>query len=171
MAQRPPGRVAIGGLVVTRQHPMTAKGTVFLAVEDETGMVATLWPDTWARLRGVVRRHALLYIEGTLQREANVVNLVAREIVSLPDLARGVGGPSRPARASVELGHAGMRRLADAPQRPDSHGSAAGTRARRASPWPVTSCERPERACRASSRALRFCCCACLSTLLLAASR
>ncbi|HEY8199574.1 MAG TPA: PHP domain-containing protein [Candidatus Limnocylindrales bacterium] len=111
MAERPPGRVAIGGLVVTRQHPMTAKGTVFLAVEDETGMVnVTLWPDTWARLRSVVRRHALLYIEGTLQREANVVNLVAREIVSLPDLARGVGGPSRP-EGVRQLGHAGMRRL------------------------------------------------------------
>ena len=49
---------------------MTAKGTVFLALEDETGMVnVTLWPDAWARLRGVVRRHALLYVEGTLQRE------------------------------------------------------------------------------------------------------
>ena len=49
---RKPGTVRIGGLVVTRQHPMTAKGTVFLALEDETGMVnVTLWPDTWARLR------------------------------------------------------------------------------------------------------------------------
>ena len=46
------GPVRFGGLVVTRQHPMTAKGTVFLALEDETGMVnVTLWPDTWARLR------------------------------------------------------------------------------------------------------------------------
>ena len=66
----------IGGLVVTRQHPMTARGTVFLALEDETGMVnVTLWPDTWQRLRGVVRRHALLLVEGDLQREANVVNV------------------------------------------------------------------------------------------------
>ncbi len=61
LAERRVGRVLIGGLVVTRQHPMTAKGTVFLALEDETGMVnVTLWPDTWARLRSVVRRHALL---------------------------------------------------------------------------------------------------------------
>ena len=46
------GPVRVGGLVVTRQHPMTAKGTVFLALEDETGMVnVTLWPDTWERLR------------------------------------------------------------------------------------------------------------------------
>ncbi|MET1231893.1 MAG: PHP domain-containing protein [Candidatus Limnocylindrales bacterium] len=111
LAERRPGKVAIGGLVVTRQHPMTAKGTVFLALEDETGMVnVTLWPKTWERLRSVVRRHALLYIEGDLQREANVVNLVARNIVSLPDLARGVGGPSRPDGVR-QLGHAGMRRL------------------------------------------------------------
>ena len=79
LAERRQGPVRIGGLVVTRQHPMTAKGTVFLALEDETGMVnVTLWPDTWARLRGVVRRHALLLVDGDLQRESSVVNVVAR---------------------------------------------------------------------------------------------
>jgi error-prone DNA polymerase len=78
LAEGKPGRVRIGGLVVTRQHPMTARGTVFLALEDETGMAnVTLWPDTWARLRGVVRRHALLLVEGDLQREGNVVNVIA----------------------------------------------------------------------------------------------
>jgi DNA polymerase III alpha subunit len=67
LADRRPGPVRLGGLVVTRQHPMTAKGTVFLALEDETGMVnVTLWPDTWARLRSVVRRHALLLVDGDL---------------------------------------------------------------------------------------------------------
>jgi error-prone DNA polymerase len=72
---------------------MTAKGTVFLALEDETGMVnVTLWPDAWARLRGVLRRHALLYVDGMLQREANVVNVIARDIKPLPDVADTVGG-------------------------------------------------------------------------------
>jgi error-prone DNA polymerase len=107
----PPGPIAIGGLVVTRQHPMTARGTVFLALEDETGMVnVTLWPDAWARLRGVVRRHALLYIEGTLQRESNVVNVVAKRIRSLPETARSSGGPEPP-HGIRHLGHAGMRRV------------------------------------------------------------
>nr|MBA3308358.1 hypothetical protein [Chloroflexota bacterium] len=106
-----PGKVAVGGLVVTRQHPMTARGTVFLALEDETGMVnVTLWPDAWARLRGVVRRHALLYVEGTLQRESSVVNLVARRIVPLTELARGAGGPGT-AEGVRQMGQAGMRRL------------------------------------------------------------
>jgi error-prone DNA polymerase len=110
LAGHPPGPVRVGGLVVSRQHPMTARGTVFLALEDETGMVnVTLWPDAWARLRGTVRRHALLLVEGVLQREGNVVNVVAREIRSLPEVASGVGGPVRP-EGVRQLGWAGMRR-------------------------------------------------------------
>jgi error-prone DNA polymerase len=106
-----PGRVRVGGLVVTRQHPMTAKGTVFLALEDETGMVnVTLWPNVWERLRGVVRRHALLLVDGDLQREGSVVNLVAREVRPLPEVAEGAGGPERPGGIR-QMGHAGMRRL------------------------------------------------------------
>jgi DNA polymerase III alpha subunit len=106
-----PGSVRIGGLVVTRQHPMTARGTVFLALEDETGMVnVTLWPDAWARLRGVVRRHALLLVDGTLQREGAVVNVVAREVRPLPEAAAEVGGPARPPGIR-QLGWAGMRRM------------------------------------------------------------
>ena len=111
LSERRPGRVRIGGLVVTRQHPMTAKGTVFLAVEDETGMTnVTLWPDTWARLRGIVRRHALLLIDGDLQREANVVNLVAREIRPLIEVAATVGAPEQPTGVR-QIGMAGMRRM------------------------------------------------------------
>jgi error-prone DNA polymerase len=111
LAERRPGDVRIGGLVVTRQHPMTAKGTVFLALEDETGMVnVTLWPQTWAALRGVVRRHALLLIDGELQRNSSVVNVVARDVRSLVEVARDVGGPEPPTGIR-QLGHAGMRRL------------------------------------------------------------
>ena len=111
LADLRPGPVRLGGLVVTRQHPMTARGTVFLALEDETGMVnVTLWPDTWARLRGVVRRHALLLVDGMLQREGNVVNVIAREVRALPEVAATVGGPERPPGVK-QLGYAGMRRI------------------------------------------------------------
>jgi len=111
LAERRPGPVRLGGLVVTRQHPMTAKGTVFLALEDETGMVnVTLWPDTWARLRGVVRRHALLLVDGDLQRESSVVNVIARDVRPLIDVAATAGAPDQPDGVR-QLGHAGMRRL------------------------------------------------------------
>ena len=101
----------LGGLVVTRQHPMTARGTVFLALEDETGMVnVTLWPDTWQRLRSVVRRHALLLVDGDLQREGEVVNVIARDVRPLVEAASEVGGPASPAGVR-QIGQAGMRRL------------------------------------------------------------
>jgi DNA polymerase III alpha subunit len=108
---RKPGRVRIGGLVVTRQHPMTAKGTVFLALEDETGMVnVTLWPDAWARLRGIVRRHALLLVDGELQRESSVVNVIAHEVRPLIEVAASAGAPDQP-QGVKQLGMAGMRRM------------------------------------------------------------
>ena len=111
LSDTPPGRVTLGGLVVTRQHPMTARGTVFLALEDETGMVnVTLWPDTWARFRGTVRRHALLYVEGRLERESAVVNVIADRVIALAHVCRPAGGPQLP-RGVRQLGHAGMRRL------------------------------------------------------------
>jgi error-prone DNA polymerase len=107
---RRPGPVRIGGLVVTRPHPMTAKGTVFLALEDETGMVnVTMWPDTWARLRGVVRRHALLLVDGDLQRESKVVNVIARDVRALIEVAATAGAPEQP-QGVKQLGMAGMRR-------------------------------------------------------------
>jgi len=112
LADGRPGQIRIGGLVVTRQHPMTAKGTVFLALEDETGMVnVTLWPDTWARLRGVVRRHALLLVDGELQRETSVVNVVATDVRPLVEVAASLGGSPDTPDGVRQLGHAGMRRL------------------------------------------------------------
>ena len=106
-----PGPVRLGGLVVTRQHPMTARGTVFLALEDETGMVnVTLWPDTWQRLRATVRRHALLLVDGDLQREGNVVNVIARSVEPLVEAANTAGGPASPTGVR-QMGQAGMRRL------------------------------------------------------------
>jgi error-prone DNA polymerase len=90
---------------------MTARGTVFLALEDETGMVnVTLWPATWQRFRGVVRRHALLLVDGELQRESNVVNVVAHDVRPLVEVASSVGGPEAPGGVR-QMGQAGMRRL------------------------------------------------------------
>jgi error-prone DNA polymerase len=111
LAERRPGTVRIGGLVVTRQHPMTARGTVFLALEDETGMVnVTLWPDAWQHWRSIVRRHALLLVDGDLQREGDVVNVIARRVQGLVEATRATGGPADP-QGVRQLGMAGLRRL------------------------------------------------------------
>ena len=103
---------------MTRQHPMTAKGTVFLALEDETGMVnVTLWPDTWARLRSVVRRHALLLVDGELQREGEVVNVIAHDGPATPRGGRRRPGVRIGRRASASSAMPGCAGSAEARRR------------------------------------------------------
>jgi len=77
-------RVLVGGLVTHRQHPHTAGGTVFLNLEDETGLVNVICsPPVWRRYRRVARTSPALLIRGRLEREGLVVNLIAERIEAL----------------------------------------------------------------------------------------
>jgi error-prone DNA polymerase len=69
----------IGGMVITRQRPGTAKGFVFLTLEDETGLVNVIVrPDVYERYRRVIRQSKALVIEGALQREYGVVDVIMK---------------------------------------------------------------------------------------------
>jgi hypothetical protein len=57
-----------------------------------------------------VRRHALLYVEGRLERQSDVVNVIADRVESLAAVARPAGGPNQP-QGVRHMGHAGMRRV------------------------------------------------------------
>jgi len=75
--------VKIGGLIVARQHPPTAKGFAFLAVEDSTGMVnVVLSPDVYAASRKALHG-AFVLIEGVVQKDHGAINVIARTIGSL----------------------------------------------------------------------------------------
>jgi error-prone DNA polymerase len=78
-------RVRVPGMVVCRQQPGTAKGFVFLLLEDEFGMVNVIVPP-WLheRQRALVRGEAFVIIEGELQRKENTVNLLADRFHKLP---------------------------------------------------------------------------------------
>ena len=79
--RRDRSRVRLAGLAVSIQHPMTAKNFVFIALEDETGMInVTLRPDVYQAHRAVLHRSPLLVIDGTLQVEGEVLNVVARRL-------------------------------------------------------------------------------------------
>jgi error-prone DNA polymerase len=79
--QRNGSMIRMGGVSTSIQHPMTAKGFVFLALEDETGMMnVTLRPDIYRRYRAVLHRHPLLVITGRLQVEGAVLNVVATHL-------------------------------------------------------------------------------------------
>jgi error-prone DNA polymerase len=69
----------IGGMVITRQRPGTAKGFVFLTLEDETGLVNVIVrPDVYERYRRIIRQSNALIIEGTLQKEYGVVDVLMK---------------------------------------------------------------------------------------------
>ena len=68
--------VAVAGLVICRQRPGTAKGFVFLTLEDETGMVnVVVTPKRFERQALMISTAPLLLVRGTLQVEQKVVNL------------------------------------------------------------------------------------------------
>ncbi|HEX3220673.1 MAG TPA: hypothetical protein VHU77_11770, partial [Candidatus Limnocylindria bacterium] len=73
--------IRLAGLAVSIQHPMTAKNFVFIALEDETGMInVTVRPEIYQANRAVLHRHPLLVIDGRLQVEGDVLNVVARRL-------------------------------------------------------------------------------------------
>jgi error-prone DNA polymerase len=82
--------VRLAGLAVSVQHPMTAKGFVFIALEDETGMInVTLRPPVYQAHRALLHRHPLLVIDGRLQVEGAVLNVVAMRLRSVDETLDG----------------------------------------------------------------------------------
>jgi len=76
--------VKIAGWVIVRQRPGTAKGFMFLTMEDETGVAnVIITPDTFDRNRAVLVNQPLLLIEGPLQNQDNVIHVRARRIEPL----------------------------------------------------------------------------------------
>ena len=77
--------VDVAGVVTHRQQPSTAKGVIFLNLEDETGLINVICtPDVWKRYRVVARTAPALEIRGLLEKYQGVVNVLARRIVALP---------------------------------------------------------------------------------------
>jgi error-prone DNA polymerase len=88
------GKVLVAGVVTHRQRPESAKGTVFLNLEDDTGMVNVICsPGAWERWRHAARGAGALVVRGRLERQQGVVSVVAEKISPL-ELAPG-GPPSR----------------------------------------------------------------------------
>ena len=77
-------RVRVAGMVITRQRPGTAKGFVFLTLEDETGVANIIVrPDVFARDRLLIVDEPFLMIDGVLQNEDGVTSVRAEQIQRL----------------------------------------------------------------------------------------
>jgi error-prone DNA polymerase len=86
-------RISVGGWVIVRQRPGTAKGFVFLTLEDETGVAnIIITPQLFDKNRLALVDHPFLLIEGTLQNQDNVVSVKAKRIQPLS--FNGTAAPS-----------------------------------------------------------------------------
>jgi error-prone DNA polymerase len=93
----PNGRfVRHAGIVTVRQQPETAKGVVFISLEDETGNVQVIvWPTLKEKQRAEVLRARLLAVYGQWQRQDGVKNLIAHKLADLTPLLGGLATTSR----------------------------------------------------------------------------
>jgi DNA polymerase III alpha subunit len=83
LLEAPPNgaRVTVAGLVLVRQRPGTAKGVIFLTLEDETGTAnVVVWAKIYERFRRAVIAGRLLRVTGRIQREGPVLHVVADQI-------------------------------------------------------------------------------------------
>jgi len=85
LAGIPDGKyLRIGGCVIARQRPGTAKGFVFLSLEDETGIAnAIIMPDLFQKNRLLVTSEQFLMVEGILQNQDNVISVKAQRVMPL----------------------------------------------------------------------------------------
>lgn len=80
------------GLVLVRQMPGSAKGVMFITIEDETGIANLIvWPSVFEQQRRVILAASLLAVHGRIQREGEVVHLIAHRLHDLSGLLAGLG--------------------------------------------------------------------------------
>jgi len=84
--------VQVAGLVTARQRPGTAKGYVFVLMEDEAGQInVIIKPDVYARDKHAVRMEPFLAVRGRLQKDGESLNVIAEQVTPL----RVPGAPVR----------------------------------------------------------------------------
>ena len=93
-------RVSVAGLVLVRQRPGTAKGVIFVTLEDETGIVnVVVWPKVFEKNRRTLMTAQFLEVRGRIEREGLVIHVIADELIDLSDdlerLGDGTAGMPR----------------------------------------------------------------------------
>jgi error-prone DNA polymerase len=82
----------IAGLVLVRQRPGSAKGFMFITIEDETGIAnLVIWPKTFEKQRRVILGAGMMAVHGRIQREGEVVHLIAQRLTDLSSALASVG--------------------------------------------------------------------------------
>jgi error-prone DNA polymerase len=94
-------RLAIAGLVLIRQRPGSAKGVVFITLEDETGVAnLVIWPDVFEKQRKIVMGARLMAVHGIVQSEEGIIHVVARRLEDHTDRLRHLSDDPMPSTLS-----------------------------------------------------------------------
>jgi error-prone DNA polymerase len=81
--------IKVSGLITVRQRPGTAKGVLFITIEDETGFAnLVVWAKTFEQYRSVILQSKLLMVAGKVQKEGQVIHVVVRSCHNLNSLLR-----------------------------------------------------------------------------------
>lgn len=81
----------VAGLMICRQRPETAKGTVFLTFEDETGIVNLIvWPKVYEKYNKIITNSIAAIAEGRVERTGEVMHLIVFNIQSIDDMSKGM---------------------------------------------------------------------------------
>jgi len=92
-------KVEVAGIILVRQKPGSAKGILFITIEDETGIAnGIIWPARFEAQRRVVLSSAMIGIKGTVQRAGQVIHVIADRIEDYTPLLRSVGERDFPHR-------------------------------------------------------------------------
>ncbi|PXW72745.1 DnaE-like error-prone DNA polymerase [Loktanella sp. PT4BL] len=79
-------QIKLAGIVLIRQRPGSAKGVCFITLEDETGVAnLVVWPKVMAAYRKVIMRARVIDVRGTIQRDADVIHVVAHHLTDRSD--------------------------------------------------------------------------------------
>ncbi|ARC35453.1 DNA-binding protein [Paracoccus yeei] len=82
----------VAGLVLVRQRPGSAKGTMFITLEDETGIAnLVVWPKVFEANRRIILAASMIAAQGLIQREGEVVHFVVHRLTDLSDALASVG--------------------------------------------------------------------------------
>ena len=105
-------RITVSGLVMVRQRPGSAKGVMFITLEDETDIAnLIIWPSLFDRQRRVILGAQMLACRGKVQAANGVIHVVAEHLMDQSDLLRRVGGSDEafviPAGRGDEAVHGG----------------------------------------------------------------
>ncbi len=115
--------VEVAGIVLVRQKPGSAKGVLFITIEDETGIAnGILWPDRFEAQRRTIMSASMVGLKGRVQKEGEVIHVICDRIIDHGDLLHRVGEMSFPHKTGRGDGarHAGSPDRGDEAWKPEA---------------------------------------------------